>query len=183
MKIQATEITEIIKRQIADLDSTIEVAEVGTVIQASDGIARIYGLENAMSGELVEFPHGVVGMVLNLEEDNVGVVLFGDFETVQQGDTVKRTGQISSVPVGDAMVGRVVNALGEPVDGRGAIATTQTNPVERIAPGIVDRQPVTEPLQTGIKAIDSMVPIGRGQRELIIGDRQTGKTTLLLDTT
>ncbi len=182
MKIQATEITEIIKRQITDFESTVDVAEVGTVIQASDGIARIYGLDNAMAGELIEFPGGVRGMILNLEEDNVGAVLFGDYETIAEGDTVKRTGQIASVPVGEAMIGRVVNSLGEPVDGRGAIETTEFNPVERIAPGILDRQPVHEPLQTGLKAIDAMVPIGRGQRELIIGDRQTGKTALILDT-
>jgi len=182
MKIQATEITEIIKRQIADYESTVEIAEVGSVIQAGDGIARVFGLENAMAGELLDFPGGVVGMVLNLEEDNVGAVLFGDYEKIGEGDTVKRSGRIASVPVGEALIGRVVNALGEPVDGRGAIETTEVNPVERIAPGIVDRQPVSEPLQTGLKAIDSMTAIGRGQRELIIGDRQTGKTAIALDT-
>ena len=181
MKIQATEITDIIKKQIADFQSTVDVEEVGTVIQASDGIARIYGLEKAMAGELLDFPHGITGMVLNLEEDNVGAVLFGEFEKISQGDTVKRTKRIASVPVGEAMLGRVVNALGEPVDGRGPIETTEFNPVERIAPGIIDRQPVKEPLQTGLKAIDSMVPIGRGQRELIIGDRETGKTAVALD--
>lgn len=182
MKIQATEISEIIRNEISGFESRVDVAEVGTVIQASDGIARVYGLENAMAGELLDFPHGVRGMVLNLEEDNVGTVLFGHYEKIAEGDTVRRTGDIASVPVGDAMIGRVVNSLGEPVDGRGPIETTQVNPVERIAPGIVERQPVKEPLQTGIKAIDAMVPIGRGQRELIIGDRQTGKTALLLDT-
>ncbi len=182
MKIQATEVTEILKRQIADFESTVEMSEVGTVIQASDGIARIYGLEKAMAGELIEFPHGVRGMVLNLEEDNVGAVLFGDYEYIAEGDTVKRTGRIASVPVGDALVGRVVDALGNPIDGRGPIESSDFSPVERIAPGIVDRQPVREPLQTGLKAIDSMVPIGRGQRELIIGDRQTGKTALAIDT-
>ena len=182
MKVQATEVTEIIKRQIADFDSTVDVAEVGTVIQASDGIARVYGLDNAMAGELLAFPHNVIGMVLNLEEDNVGAVLFGEYELIAEGDTVKRTGRIASVPVGDALIGRVVNALGVPVDGRGPIAATATNSVERIAPGIVDRQPVHEPLQTGLKAIDAMTPIGRGQRQLIIGDRQTGKTALVLDT-
>lgn len=181
MKIEATEISEIIKQQIADYDSTVDRVEIGTVIQASDGIARVYGLDNAMAGELLDFPHGVTGMVLNLEEDNVGVVLFGEYEKIAEGDTVKRTGRISSVPVGDAMVGRVVNALGAPIDGRGPIETTEYANVERIAPGIVDRQPVREPLQTGLKAIDSMVPIGRGQRELIIGDRQTGKTAVALD--
>ena len=181
MKIQATEISEIIKRQIADYDSTVDRVEIGTVIQASDGIARIHGLENAMAGELLDFPHEVTGMVLNLEEDNVGAVLFGEYEMIAEGDTVKRTGRISSIPVGDAMIGRVVNSLGAPVDGRGPIETTEFANVERIAPGIVDRQPVREPLQTGLKAIDSMVPIGRGQRELIIGDRQTGKTAVALD--
>ncbi len=181
MKIQATEITEIIKRQIADYEATVEVAEVGTVIQAGDGIARIFGLENAMAGELLDFPGDVKGMVLNLEEDNVGAVLFGDYEKIAEGDTVKRTGQITSIPVGDAMIGRVVDALGQPIDGRGPIETSEVNPVERIAPGIVARQPVKEPLQTGLKAVDSMTPIGRGQRELIIGDRQTGKTALAID--
>ncbi len=182
MKIQATEITEIIKQRIADYESKVDVAEVGTVIQASDGIARVYGLENAMAGELLDFPHDVMGMTLNLEEDNVGVVLFGDFEKIAEGDTVRRTGRIASVPVTENMVGRVVNALGEPLDGRGAIAADEFYPVERIAPGIVERQPVKEPLQTGLKAIDSMTAIGRGQRELIIGDRQTGKTALAMDT-
>ncbi len=182
MKIQATEVTEILKRQIADYESTVDISEVGTVIQASDGIARLYGLENAMAGELLEFPHDVRGMVLNLEEDNVGAVIFGEYERIAEGDVVKRTGAIASVPVGEALIGRVVDALGEPIDGRGPIASTEIYPVERIAPGIIDRQPVREPLQTGIKAIDSMVPIGRGQRELIIGDRQTGKTALAIDT-
>ncbi len=181
MKIQATEITEIIKRQIADYETTVEVAEVGTVIQAGDGIARVFGLEKAMAGELLEFPHDVTGMVLNLEEDNVGAVLFGDCEAIAEGDTVKRTGRIASVPVGEAMIGRVVDALGQPIDGRGPVDTQEFNDVERIAPGIVARQPVCEPMQTGLKAIDSMTPIGRGQRELIIGDRQTGKTTLAID--
>jgi F-type H+-transporting ATPase subunit alpha len=182
MKIQATEITEIIKRQISDFESTVDVAEVGTVIQAGDGIARVFGLENAMAGEMLEFPHEVMGMVLNLEEDNVGAVLFGNYHKVAEGDTVRRTGRIMSVPVGDAMIGRVVNSLGDPVDGRGPINTEERLPVERIAPGIVARRPVHEPLQTGLKAIDAMTPIGRGQRELIIGDRQTGKTAIALDT-
>lgn len=182
MKIQATEITEIIKGQIADYESTVDMAEVGTVIQTSDGIARVYGLRNVMADELLDFPHGVTGLVLNLEEDNVGVVLFGDYEKIAEGDMARRTERIASVPVGEAMIGRVVNALGEPVDGQGAIETTEFNPVERIAPGIVDRQPVREPLQTGLKCIDSMTPIGRGQRELIIGDRQTGKTAIITDT-
>ncbi len=182
MKIQATEITEIIKRQIADFEATVEIAEVGTVIQAGDGIARVYGLENAMAGELLDFPNGVRGMVLNLEEDNVGTVLFGEYEKVSEGDTVKRTERIASTPVGDALIGRVVNALGDPLDGLGPIEAAEFYPVERIAPGIVARQPVREPLQTGLKAIDSMTAIGRGQRELIIGDRQTGKTALAIDT-
>ncbi|MCP4640337.1 MAG: F0F1 ATP synthase subunit alpha [bacterium] len=182
MRIEATEITEIIKQHIADYESKVDIAEVGTVIQASDGIARIYGLEKAMAGELLDFPHDVSGMVLNLEEDNVGAVLFGEYEKIAEGDTVRRTGRIASTPVGDAMIGRVVNALGEPVDGRGPIDAAEFKPVERIAPGIVARQPVREPLQTGLKAIDSMTPIGRGQRELIIGDRQTGKTAIALDT-
>ena len=181
MKIQATEITEIIKQQIAHHESSVDVAEVGTVIQASDGIARIYGLENAMAGELLDFPHDVRGMVLNLEEDNVGAVLFGEYEKIAEGDTVRRSGQIASVPVGDGMIGRVVNSLGEAVDGRGPIASSETYPVERIAPGIVARKGVHEPLQTGVKAIDAMTPIGRGQRQLIIGDRQTGKTAVALD--
>jgi F-type H+/Na+-transporting ATPase subunit alpha len=182
MKIQATEITEIIKGQIADYQDTVDVAEVGTVIQAGDGIARVFGLENVMAGETLEFPHGVKGMALNLEEDNVGAVLFGEYEKISEGDTVRRTGSITSVPVGEALVGRVVNALGEPIDGRGPIESSETNPVECVAPGIIDRQPVSEPLQTGIKAIDAMTPIGRGQRELIIGDRQTGKTAIAIDT-
>jgi F-type H+-transporting ATPase subunit alpha len=182
MKIHATEITEIIKQQIGDFQSTVDIAEVGTVIQAGDGIARVFGLEKALAGEMLDFPHGVRGMVLNLEEDNVGVVLFGEYEKIAEGDTVRRTGRIMSVPVGDALIGRVVNALGEPIDGRGPIETSEFNPIERIAPGIVARQPVREPLQTGLKAIDAMTPIGRGQRELIIGDRQTGKTAIALDT-
>jgi len=182
MKIQATEISDIIKEQISGFDSLVDIAEVGTVIQAGDGIARIFGLEKAMAGELLDFPHGVRGMALNLEEDNVGAVLFGEYEKIAEGDTVKRTGRVMSVPVGEALIGRVVSALGEPVDGRGPIETEAFSPVERLAPGIVDREPVSEPLQTGIKAIDAMIPIGRGQRELIIGDRQTGKTAIALDT-
>jgi F-type H+-transporting ATPase subunit alpha len=181
MKLQATEITEVLKQQITDFESQVEIAESGTVIEAGDGIARVYGLENAMAGELLSFPHNVKGMVLNLDADNVGVVLFGDYQHIAEGDTVTRTGEIASVPVGEAMTGRVVNALGEPIDGRGPIESAETNPVERIAPGILARQPVTEPLQTGLKAIDSMTAIGRGQRQLIIGDRQTGKTAVVLD--
>jgi len=181
MKLEATEITSIIKDQISGFESTVDVAEVGTVIQASDGIARIYGLEHAMAGELLEFPHDVRGMALNLEEDNVGAVLFGEYERIAEGDTVNRTGRIASTRVGEGLIGRVVDALGEPIDGRGLIEGDEFAPVERIAPGIVDRQPVKEPLQTGIKAIDAMTAIGRGQRELIIGDRQTGKTAIAVD--
>ncbi len=182
MGIRAEEISSIIKQQIAGFEAGIDVEEVGTVIEIGDGIARIYGLEKAMAGELLEFPHGVMGMVLNLEEDNVGAVLLGDYMAIKEGDTVKRTRRIAEVPVGDAMIGRVVNALGQPIDGKGPIAVTEYRPIERIAPGVVDRLPVNQPLQTGIKAIDSMIPIGRGQRELIIGDRQTGKTAILIDT-
>ncbi len=179
--IKANEISDIIRQQIENFDAGVTVTEVGTVIKVGDGIAEIHGLDKVMAGELLELPHDVRGLALNLEEDKVGAVLFGDFQKIKEGDTVKRTGRIMEVPVGDAMIGRVVNALGQPVDGRGPIITSQTNPVERIAPGVVDRQPVKEPLQTGLKAIDAMVPIGRGQRELIIGDRQTGKTAVALD--
>src|SRR5438270_1360972 len=180
--IKANEISDIIRQQIENFEGGVTVTEVGTVIKIGDGIAEIHGLEKVMAGELLELPHGVRGLALNLEEDKVGAVLFGEFQKVKEGDTVKRTGRIMEVPVGDALVGRVVNALGLPEDDRGPIITQDFNPVERIAPGVVDRQPVKEPLQTGLKAIDSMVPIGRGQRELIIGDRQTGKTAVALDT-
>ncbi|CBE70035.1 MAG: F0F1 ATP synthase subunit alpha [Candidatus Methylomirabilis oxygeniifera] len=180
-QIKAEEITEIIKQQLAGYEALVDVAEVGTVIEAGDGIARIYGLEKAMAGELLEFPHDVFGMVLNLEEDNVGAVLLGEAEAIREGDLVKRTGRIASVPVGEALVGRVVNALGLPIDGKGPIDATELRPIERLAPGVVDRRPVKEALQTGIKAIDAMIPIGRGQRELIIGDRQTGKTAVAID--
>jgi len=180
--IKADEITKILKAQIANYEQAVAVEEVGTVISVGDGIARVYGLEKAMSGEMLSFPHDVFGIALNLEEDQVGAVLLGEYTLVQEGDTVKRTGTIMSAPVGEAMVGRVVNPLGVPLDGKGPISTNQRIPIERIAPGVVDRQPVREPLQTGIKAIDSMIPIGRGQRELIIGDRQTGKTAIILDT-
>jgi F-type H+-transporting ATPase subunit alpha len=180
--IKANEINEIIRQQIENFESGVTVTEVGTVIKVGDGIAEIHGLEKVMAGELLEFPHEVRGLALNLEEDKVGAVLFGDFQVIMEGDLVKRTGRIMQVPVGDAMIGRVVNALGLPIDERGPIITDSFNPIERIAPGIVDRQPVKEPLQTGLKAIDSMVPIGRGQRELIIGDRQTGKTAVAVDT-
>ncbi len=180
--IKANEINEIIRAQIENFDASMTVNEVGTVIKVGDGIAEIYGLEKVMAGELLEFPHGVRGLALNLEEDKVGCVLFGDFQKIKEGDEAKRTRRIMSVPVGDAMIGRVVDALGNPIDEAGDIVTDTYFPVERIAPGIIDRQPVKEPLQTGLKAIDSMVPIGRGQRELIIGDRQTGKTAVAIDT-
>ena len=181
-QISAGEISEIIKKQLAGYESAVDVAEVGSVIETGDGIARIYGLEKAMAGELLEFPHEVFGLVLNLEEDNVGAVLLGEAEAIKEGDLVKRTGRIAAVPVGDALVGRVVNALGQPIDGKGPIDTKEYRPIERFAPGVVDRRPVKEALQTGIKAIDAMIPIGRGQRELIIGDRQTGKTAIAIDT-
>ena len=180
--IKADEITKILREQIANYDQSVAVDEVGTVISVGDGIARIHGLEKVMAGEMLEFPHDVVGIALNLEEDQVGAVLLGEYTAIQEGDTVKRTRAIMSAPVGDALVGRVVNPLGIPLDGKGPIATEQRMPIERIAPGVIDRQPVREPLQTGIKAIDAMIPIGRGQRELIIGDRQTGKTAIILDT-
>ncbi|MCM3040980.1 F0F1 ATP synthase subunit alpha [Paenibacillus motobuensis] len=181
MSIRPEEISTLIKSQIEQYKSEIEVAEVGTVIQVGDGIARVYGLENVMSNELLEFKNGVYGLALNLEESNVGVVILGPYSEIREGDQVKRTGQIMQVPVGDALLGRVVNPLGQPVDGRGPIETTEFRPVENNAPGVIDRKSVHEPMQTGIKAIDSMVPIGRGQRELIIGDRQTGKTALAID--
>src|SRR5690349_15287988 len=181
MDIKAEEISKIIKDQIGSFAVQVDVAEVGTVISIGDGIARIHGVERAMAGEMLEFPKGVFGIALNLEEDSVGAVLLGDFTLIKEGDPVKRTGRIISVPVGDEMLGRVVNALGQPIDGKGPITTKQFLPIERIAPGVVDRQPVKEPLQTGLKAIDGMVPIGRGQRELIIGDRQTGKTAVAVD--
>ena len=180
--IKANEINEIIRQQIENFDATMTVAEVGTVIKVGDGIAEIHGLEKVMAGELLEFPYEVRGLALNLEEDKVGAVLFGDFQKIKEGDEVKRTRKIMSVPVGDALIGRVVDALGNAIDGKGDIVTDTFNPIERIAPGIIDRQPVGEPLQTGLKAIDAMVPIGRGQRELIIGDRQTGKTAVAIDT-
>ena len=180
--IRADEITKILRAQIANYDQSVAVDEVGTVISVGDGIARVHGLEKVMAGEMLEFPHDVFGIALNLEEDQVGTVLLGEYTAIEEGDTVKRTRSIMSAPVGDALVGRVVNPLGVPLDGKGPIVTDQRIPIERIAPGVVDRQPVREPLQTGIKAIDSMIPIGRGQRELIIGDRQTGKTAIILDT-
>ena len=180
--IKAAEISEIIRRQLAGYEAEVDLQEVGRVIEVGDGIARVYGLEKAMAGELLEFPADVVGIVLNLEEDNVGAVLLGADTLIKEGDVVKRTNRIAQVPVGDALVGRVVNALGLPVDGKGPIQAKEFRPIERYAPGVVDRRPVKEPLQTGLKAIDAMIPIGRGQRELIIGDRGTGKTAIGIDT-
>ena len=180
--IKADEISKILREQIANYEQTVSVDEVGAVISVGDGIARVHGLEKVMAGEMLAFPHNIFGIALNLEEEQVGVVLLGESQELKEGDVVKRTNTIMSVPVGEALVGRVVNPLGQPVDGKGPIATKQRNALERIAPGVLDRQPVREPLQTGIKAIDSMIPIGRGQRELIIGDRQTGKTAVILDT-
>lgn len=182
MEIRPDEITTIIKKQIESFETTVELEEVGQVVQVGDGIARVYGLEKVMAGELVEFPGGLLGMALNLEEDNVGCVLFGDDVHVKEGDSAKRTGRIMEIPVGDAMLGRVINPLGQPIDGKGPIKTDKVQLIEQKAEGVVQRQPVLEPLQTGIKAIDSMIPIGRGQRELIIGDRQTGKTAVVIDT-
>jgi len=180
-QIKADEISKLIREQIENYETKISVDETGTVITLGDGIARVYGLDKVMAGELLAFPHGVAGIAMNLEEDQVGAVLLGDFTEIKEGDEVRRTKRIMSVPVGEALLGRVVNALGVPIDGKGPILTTQFSPVERLAPGVVARQPVKEPMQTGIKAIDAMIPIGRGQRELIIGDRQTGKTALALD--
>jgi F-type H+-transporting ATPase subunit alpha len=182
MEIRAEEISEIIRKQIKEYGKEVEVSETGTIISIGDGIARIHGLAGAMAGELLEFPGGVTGMVLNLEEDNVGAAILGEFSEIKEGDTVKRTGRITEVPVGDALIGRVVNAIGQPIDGKGPINTSSFSKVEIKAPGIVDRKSVHQPMATGLKAIDSMVPIGRGQRELIIGDRQTGKTAVAIDT-
>jgi len=181
-RIKADEITKIIREQIENFDHSVRISEVGSVISVGDGVARIYGLDNAMAGELLELPHNVAGLALNLEEDQVSAVLLGDYSRIKEGDVVKRTKRIMSVPVGEALVGRVVDSLGRPADGKGPVLTEHYNTIERLAPGVVDRLPVREPLQTGIKAIDAMIPIGRGQRELIIGDRQTGKTALVLDT-
>ena len=182
MQIRAEEISQIIRKEIEGFDQKVAVAETGTVLETGDGIARVYGLGNAMAGELLDFGKNVVGLVLNLEEDNVGVALLGDFEAIREGDVVKRTGKIAQVPVGDALIGRVVNALGVPIDGKGPIETTESRKIEIKAPGIISRKGVHQPVQTGIKAIDSTIPIGRGQRELIIGDRQTGKTAIAVDT-
>src|SRR6476659_3766157 len=183
MQINPDEITSILKSRIEGLDGgRAELTEVGTVLSVADGIARLHGLENCMSFEMLELPHGVTGLALNLESDNVGAVLFGDWEKIVEGDTVKRTGRLLEIPVGDALLVRIVDPLGHPLDGKGPINTTETRPAEFKAPGVVQRQPVTEPMQTGLKAIDSMIPIGRGQRELIIGDRQVGKTAIAIDT-
>jgi len=181
-QIRADEIASVLRGEIENYESAVNVTETGSVISVGDGIARIYGLEKVMAGELIQFPHNVSGIALNLEEDQVGAVLLGEYQEIREGDEVRRTGEIMSVPVGDGLIGRVVDALGNPLDGKGPISSSQVNPIERLAPGVVDRRPVKEPLQTGIKAIDSMIPIGRGQRELIIGDRQTGKTAVALDT-
>jgi F-type H+-transporting ATPase subunit alpha len=181
-KIRADEISKILREQIENYDQTVAVDEVGAIISVGDGIARIHGLEKVMAGEMLAFPHNVYGIALNLEEEEVGAVLLGEYTELKEGDIVKRTNTIMSVPIGDALIGRVVSPLGEPLDDKGPINSKERNPLERIAPGVLDRQPVREPLQTGIKAIDSMIPIGRGQRELIIGDRQTGKTAIILDT-
>jgi F-type H+-transporting ATPase subunit alpha len=181
MEIKSDEITQILKQQLANYEKKIDVAEVGTVLSVGDGIARIFGLDKVMMGELLDFGNDLYGLALNLEEDNVGAVLLGETRDVEEGEEVRRTGRIIQVPVGRAMVGRVVNPLGQPIDGKGPIATDEFYPIERVAPGVIERQPVKEPMQTGLKAIDSMIPIGRGQRELIIGDRQTGKTAVALD--
>ena len=181
MQIKADEISKIIRDHIGNYAVDVDVAEVGTVVSVGDGIARIHGVERAMAGEMLEFPNGLYGVALNLEEESVGAVLLGHSTAIKEGDTVKRTGRIISVPVGDELIGRVVDSLGQPIDGKGPIGAKQQMPIERLAPGVVDRSPVKEPMQTGIKAIDGMVPIGRGQRELIIGDRQTGKTAVAVD--
>ena len=182
MNIKPGEITDILKREIKDYEREIDIAETGTVLSAGDGIARVYGLEQVLAGELVEFDEGLQGMVLNLEEDNVGVAVMGEATEIREGDLVRRTGRIIDVPVGEALLGRVVDALGRPIDGKGDIASEASYPVEKIAPGIIKRKSVSQPVQTGIMAVDAMIPIGRGQRELVIGDRQTGKTACLLYT-
>src|SRR5688572_2535684 len=182
MALNVAEITNILKQEIASFEQKVQVSEVGTVIEVGDGIARIYGLRGAMAGELLEFENGTMGQVFNLEEDTIGAVIFGNYLEIKEGDTVKSTGRLLEVPVGDAVIGRVVNPLGQPIDGGAPIPSTETRKMDIVAPGIAERQPVKEPLQTGIKAIDSMIPIGRGQRELIIGDRKTGKTAIAVDT-
>jgi F-type H+-transporting ATPase subunit alpha len=180
-EVRPDEVSTILRKQLAGFEKEVDIYDVGTVLQIGDGVARVYGLSKAMMSELLEFPHGVFGMVLNLEEDNVGVILFGESNEIREGDTVKRTGRVASMPVGEKMLGRVINPLGQPIDGRGPITTEALMPIERKALGVIERQPVKEPLQTGIKAVDGMIPIGRGQRELIIGDRQTGKTAIAID--
>src|SRR5580765_7440188 len=182
MAFRPEEVSSVLEQELERYESRLKVESVGTVLQVGDGIARIWGLDDAMAGELLQFPGDVTGIALNLEEDNVGAALFSSADSVKQGDTVRRTGRLASVPVGDAMTGRVINAIGQPIDGKGPIATDKFRPLEGHAPGVVDRQPVNQPIQTGLKAIDSMIPIGRGQRELIIGDRQTGKTAVAIDT-
>src|SRR6201989_1513589 len=181
-QIKADKITELLRQQIQNFEQRIQIDEVGTVISLGDGIARVHGLDKVMAGELIEFPHDVAGLAMNLEEDQVGAVLLGDYTELKEGDQVKRTGQIMSVPVGEGLIGRVGNALGQPIDDKGPINTDKFLPVERLAPGVIARQSVREPMATGIKAIDNMIPIGRGQRALLIGDRQTGKTAIALDT-
>src|SRR5918999_4743655 len=182
MAIRSDEITSVIRSAIEGFDSTLEMRSVGTVVEVGDGIARIYGLENALASELLEFPNDIMGMALNLEEDTVGAVILGDYRRIEEGDTVKTTGRVVEVPVGQALIGRVVDPLGRPVDGKGPVDTERRRPVEVIAPGVIVRKGVDTPVQTGIKAIDALIPIGRGQRELIIGDRQTGKTAIAIDT-
>ncbi|HZE20373.1 MAG TPA: F0F1 ATP synthase subunit alpha, partial [Candidatus Angelobacter sp.] len=182
MALKPEEVSSVLEQELEKYESRLKMESVGTVLQVGDGIARIWGLDDAMAGELLNFPGDLTGIVLNLEEDNVGAALFGGTDHVKQGDTVRRTGKIASIPVGEAMIGRVVNAIGQPIDGKGPIVTTKTRALETGAPGIIDRQPVNQPVQTGLKAIDSMIPIGRGQRELIIGDRGTGKTAIGVDT-
>ena len=181
MSIRPEEISSILKQQIENYDKNVEASEVGTVIEVGDGIARVYGLANAMVNELLEFPGGIMGMAQNLEEDNIGCVILGPYKHIKEGDPVKKTGRIVEVPVGEAMIGRIVNAIGQPIDGKGPIVTDKFRPVESIAPGVITRKGVHQPLQTGLKAIDALVPIGKGQRELIIGDRQTGKTAVAID--
>src|ERR671937_855842 len=183
MEIRPDEIGTILRERIAGLDvDSADLAEVGTVLSIADGISRVHGLDNCMSLELLELPHGVTGLALNLESDNVGVVLFGEWDKIEEGDTVKRTGRLLEIPVGEGLLGRIVDPLGNPLDGKGDVNTSDTRPAEFKAPGVVQRQPVSVPVQTGLKAIDAMIPIGRGQRELIIGDRQTGKTAIAIDT-
>jgi F-type H+-transporting ATPase subunit alpha len=181
-EVKSDEISAILRKQLSGFETEVDIYDVGTVLYVGDGVARVYGLSKCEAGELIEFPNGVFGIALNLEEDNVGCILFGESSLVKEGDLVKRTGRIASMPVGEAMLGRVINPLGQPIDGKGEIHTDKFLPLERKALGVIQRQPVKEPLQTGVKAVDAMIPIGRGQRELIIGDRQTGKTAVAIDT-